>query len=78
MKKIGIVGKTGKTEPAEMIKEFLPWLLEQGCEVYIDSETASIAGMQGYPRSEIPDAGRRDYRAGWRRNNDQRGEACGR
>ncbi len=55
MKKIGIVGKTGKTEPAEMIKEFLPWLLEQGCEVYIDSETASIAGMQGYPRSEIPD-----------------------
>ncbi|MCG2721049.1 MAG: NAD(+)/NADH kinase [Thermodesulfovibrionales bacterium] len=54
MKKIGIVGKTGKTEPAEMIKEFLPWLLEQGCEVYIDSETASLAGMKGYPRSEIP------------------------
>jgi NAD+ kinase len=54
MKKIGIVGKSGKSEPAEIIREFVPWLLEQGCEVYVDSETASLAGIEGYPRSEIP------------------------
>jgi hypothetical protein len=54
MKKIGIVGKSGKSEPAEIIREFVPWLLEQGCEVYGDSETASLAGIDGYPRSEIP------------------------
>jgi NAD+ kinase len=54
MKKIGIVGKTGKPEPSEIIEELLPWLVQKGCEVFIDSETAVRMGKDGYPRSEIP------------------------
>ncbi|MCX5718255.1 MAG: NAD(+)/NADH kinase [Nitrospirae bacterium] len=54
MKKIGIVSKAGRTEPAEILKDFLPWLNNRGLEVFLDAETASLLKMKGYPRSEMP------------------------
>jgi len=54
MKKIGIVSKAGRSEPIEILKDFLPWLNNRGLEVFLDSETASLLKMKGYPRSEMP------------------------
>jgi NAD+ kinase len=54
IKKIGIICKKGKPEPAEILKDFLPWLRQRGYEVYIDIETASILNIEGTPRSQIP------------------------
>lgn len=54
MKKIGIICKVGRPEPAEILKELLPWLRKKDYEAYVDSETASVLNMGGYPRSEIP------------------------
>lgn len=38
----------------DILREFLPWLRQKGCEVFIDSDTASALNMQGYERSLIP------------------------
>lgn len=54
MKKIGIICKTGQSEPAEILKELLPWLRQKGCETHVDSETASVLNIEGVPRSQIP------------------------
>jgi NAD+ kinase len=54
MKKIGIVSKAGRAEPAEILKDFLPWLSNKGVEVFLDTETASLLKIKGYPRSEMP------------------------
>ena len=54
MKKIGIVSKAGRSEPIEILKDFLPWLNNRGLEVFLDTETASLLKMRGYPRSEMP------------------------
>jgi len=54
MKKIGIICKTGKPEPSEILKGLLPWLKGKGCETYVDIETASILNIEGSPRSQIP------------------------
>lgn len=54
MKKIGIICKTGKSEPAEILKGLLPWLRQKGYEVYVDIETASNLNIEGAPRSQIP------------------------
>ncbi len=54
MEKIGIICKTGVSEPAEILKELLPWLRQKGCETYVDNETASVLNMGGTPRSQIP------------------------
>lgn len=54
MKKIGIICKTGKSEPAEILRELLPWLRQKGYETYVDIETASNLNIEGSPRSEIP------------------------
>ncbi len=54
MKKIGIISKAGRSEPLEILKDFLPWLNNRGLEVFLDSETASLLKMKGYPRSEMP------------------------
>ncbi len=54
MKRIGIIGKTGKPEPAEMVKRLLPWLSKKKLEIYIDVETADALRMKGTPRSQIP------------------------
>ncbi|MEW6001763.1 MAG: NAD(+)/NADH kinase [Nitrospirota bacterium] len=54
MKKIGIICKTGRPEPIQILKELLPWLREKGCETYVDLETASLMNIEGAPRSHIP------------------------
>jgi NAD+ kinase len=54
MEKIGIISKTGVPEPAEILRELLPWLRQKGCETYVDNETASILNIRGTPRSRIP------------------------
>lgn len=54
MKKIGIICKTGKTEPIEILKGLLPWFKQKGCETYIDSEAASHLNIEGTPRTHIP------------------------
>lgn len=54
MKKIGIICKSGKPEPSEILKEVLPWLRQKGYEVFLDIETATILNIEGFPRSQIP------------------------
>jgi NAD+ kinase len=54
MKKIGIICKTGISEPSEILKGLLPWLRQKGYETYLDTETASALNIEGSPRSEIP------------------------
>ncbi len=54
IKKIGIISKIGKAEPAEILKSLLPWLRQKGYDVYIDNDTALILNMEGIPRSQIP------------------------
>jgi NAD+ kinase len=54
MKKIGIISKTGHTEPLKILRELLPWLRKKGCDVYVDNDTASALHIEGYQRSQIP------------------------
>ncbi len=54
MKKVGIICKTGKPEPSEILKGLLPWLRERGIEAFPDIETASTLNIEGYSRSRIP------------------------
>lgn len=54
MKRIGIIGKSGKPEPAEIAKDIIPWLRERDAEVFVDIETSQSLGIKGYLRSEIP------------------------
>ncbi|MGD0283780.1 MAG: NAD(+)/NADH kinase [Dissulfurispiraceae bacterium] len=54
MNKIGIICKTGRAEPAEILKQLLPWLGNKGYEVLIDEETAALLGTEGYSRAQIP------------------------
>ena len=54
MKKIGIICKTGKPEPFEILEELLPWLRRKGYEVFVDLETATAMNINGTPRSQIP------------------------
>lgn len=55
MKKIGIVCKSGKTEPLEIMREILPYMKEKGFEVFVDNDTAKMMNIKGYSRAEIPD-----------------------
>jgi NAD+ kinase len=54
VKKIGIICKTGRAEPAEILKSLLPWLGNRGYEVFIDEETAALLGTEGHSRAQIP------------------------
>ena len=54
MQRIGIISKIGVPEPAELLKELLPWLRQKGHETFVDTETASVLNIEGFPRSQIP------------------------
>ena len=54
MQRIGIICKTGISEPAELLKEMLPWFRQKGYETIVDIETASILNIEGLARSQIP------------------------
>ncbi len=53
MKKIGIICKSGRNEPAEILRELIPWLNQKGCEAFIDRETADLLGIKGYARNDL-------------------------
>jgi NAD+ kinase len=53
MKKIGIICKTGRKEPREILQELLPLLRQKGCEAFVDAETAAALDIKGFSRSEI-------------------------
>lgn len=55
MKRIGIICKTGRPEPGEILRELLPRLDSLGCEVSIDAEAAESIGLTGMRRQEIPE-----------------------
>ncbi|HWR58301.1 MAG TPA: NAD(+)/NADH kinase [Thermodesulfovibrionales bacterium] len=54
MKKIGIICKTGRQEPLELLTGLLPWLKQKGVDVFVDLEVAQTLNIKGYSRSEIP------------------------
>lgn len=57
MKRIGIICKAGRPEPAEILNDLLPWLKGKGVEALVDIETASRLGLKDYrgvPRQEMP------------------------
>jgi NAD+ kinase len=53
MKKIGIIGKTGKQETLDILTELVPWLKTKGHEVYVDIENATVMNIEGTPRSQM-------------------------
>ena len=55
MKKIGIICKVGRPEPADMLKGLLPWLREEGYDVFLDIETAQVLRTEGFSRALIPE-----------------------
>jgi NAD+ kinase len=54
MKRIGIICKAERPEPAEILKKFLPWLRSKGHEAFLDIETAEALNVEGYSRDHIP------------------------
>lgn len=56
MKKIGIICKSGRPEPREILNELLPWLSQKGCETFVDAETASEMQISGHKRADIVSA----------------------
>lgn len=54
MNKIGLISKTGHPESLRLLKELLPWLRKNGCEVFVDHESAAALNMEGHQRSQIP------------------------
>jgi len=53
MKKIGIICKQGRKEPQEILQELLPLIKKNGCETFVDSETAAALKIKGFSREEI-------------------------
>lgn len=54
MKKIGIICKAGRPEPLEILKDIIPQIKKKGAEVFVDVESAQSIGIEGHPRSDIP------------------------
>lgn len=53
MKKIGVVCKSGRNEPAEILRDLLPSLRQKGYELFVDEDTARGLQIRGYERAEI-------------------------
>jgi NAD+ kinase len=55
MKTVAIVSKPDKPELAQIVAELMEWLRRQGCDVVIDSETATYVSLaaQGVPRERL-------------------------
>jgi NAD+ kinase len=56
MKKIGIICKPGRPEPAEILHDLLPWLRQKGYETFVDQESAAALNIGGFTRTEIASA----------------------
>ena len=46
MKKIGIICKSGRTEPIELVKLLVPWLRERQYEVALEQGVAAALGLK--------------------------------
>jgi NAD+ kinase len=54
MKTVAIVSKPDKPELAQIVAELTEWLRNRGCEVVIDSETATyVSSSAGIPRERL-------------------------
>jgi NAD+ kinase len=53
MKKIGIICKSGRPEPLEILKELLPRLRQTGHDTMVENEAASGLNIRGFSREEI-------------------------
>ncbi|OGW30967.1 MAG: NAD(+) kinase [Nitrospirae bacterium GWC2_42_7] len=53
MKKIGIICKSGKEKPNEILEKLLPWLIQKGYEAFVDPETAEQLNISGLSLAEI-------------------------
>jgi NAD+ kinase len=53
MKRIGIICKRGRSEPLELLKSFIPWLMERQCEVFLETEAAAALGLSGHDKKEL-------------------------
>lgn len=53
MKKIGIICKSGRPEPLEILKELLPRLRQTGHDTMVENEAASGLNIMGFSREEI-------------------------
>lgn len=56
MKKIGIICKSGKEKPKEILEKLLPWLNQKGYETFVDPETAAQLNISGLSLAEISSA----------------------
>src|SRR5512135_1414776 len=54
MNRIGIICKSGRTEPVEVVKILLPWLEERRCEAVLGPGVAAALGLKGLEREEMP------------------------
>src|SRR4030066_1765969 len=54
MRKIGIIVKRGVPAGVYAVKELLQWIDKKKAKVFVDDEAASILGVKGYTREEIP------------------------
>src|SRR4030066_1378994 len=54
MRKIGIIVKRGVPAAVDAVKELLQWIDKKKAKVFVDDEAASILGVKGYTREEIP------------------------
>lgn len=53
MKRIGIICKTGRPEPAEILKELVPWLLKRGVDVCVEQSADAPSGAKKCPPEEM-------------------------
>lgn len=53
MKKIGIICKSGRREPREILRELLPWLRGKGYETFVEQEAADALNIEGFSRDLI-------------------------
>jgi|WetSurMetagenome_2_1015567.scaffolds.fasta_scaffold00918_10 NAD+ kinase len=54
MKKIGFICKRGMKEPTDLLREIAPWLGERGLRVFVETDVASVLGMEGFATEDIP------------------------
>ena len=54
MKKIGVIVKTKDSHALEILKELHDWAINEGYELYIDFDAASMIGVKGFKRSDLP------------------------
>jgi NAD+ kinase len=55
IKNLGIITKSSRTEPAEILKELLPYFKKKGINIFPDKQAAACLGIAGYDKDDITD-----------------------